>query len=206
MHVGTWTAHKDLRVFESVLPVKPVGFRRYVGLDFGESCGLAFCDLRPNQPVVEAKMYLDLLDLSIGTFDSSAIRFLRLDAFLEILAPDVLGFEDVKYTPSADLLIGKASPAAILARSARPTEFFGGLKYYVQTWAEQRSIPAKGWGIGEIKKHATGKGNASKAQMIEACNKLLGTTFDPKDEKSGADDMCDAAFALCMTVEHYRAA
>lgn len=204
MHVGVWTAHKDVVAFAGELPEKRVGFRRYVGLDFGESCGLAFCDVRPGEPITQTRVYLDLLDLTIGTFDSSAIRFLRLEQFLEVLNPDVIGFEDVKYTPPADMLVGKNSPAAILARSARPTEFFGGLKYFIVTWAERRGVPAKGWGIGEIKKHATGKGNASKAQMIIAGNNAFGTKFNPEDDKSGADDMIDAAFALCMTVEHYR--
>ena len=35
-------------------------------------------------------------------------------------------------------------------------------------WAETRGVPYQGVPVGTIKKHATGKGNASKAMMIEA--------------------------------------
>ncbi len=203
MHVGKWTAQKDVRVILDSLPPKPPEFKRYAGLDFGESCGLAICDLQPGQLIKDVTVYMELLDLTIGTFDSQAVRFLRLEGILDALQLDRLGFEDVKYTPSQDMFTGKVSVAQVLQRSARPTEFFGGLKYFVQAWAERNGIPAKGWGIGEIKKYGTGKGNAGKADMIKACNKLLGTNFDSEDDKSGVDDLADAGFILCMTAEHF---
>lgn len=204
---GKWTAHKNADGLKALLPRLRVDFKRAIGLDFGESCGLALCDFLPGQVIADVPVYLDLLDLTIGTFDSSALRFLRLESFLEVLNPGVIFFEDVRFSPSMDLLTGKPSVARILARAAPTTEFFGALKYYVQTWAERREIPCKGYGIGEIKKYATGKGNASKVEMVKACNTRLGTTFNPDDcEKTGADDMADAAFALTIGIEQYAAA
>ena len=207
MEVGKWTAHKTQAALLARLPVRKSDFRRYTALDFGESCGLAFCDMLPGQAIKDVPVYLDLLDLSIGTFASSGVRFLRLEAVLEAIDPSVLFFEDVKYTPSMDLLTGKPSVAKILARSAGTTEFFGALKHYAVTWAERNNIPCTGYGIGEIKKFATGKGNASKSDMIEACNKALGTKFDSKTyEQTGADDICDAAFCLMMGAQNYQPA
>lgn len=203
MITGNWTAQRDARVILDMLPPKRPNFQRYAGIDFGESCGLALADLEPGQLLKDVTVYMELIDLSIGTFDSQAVRFLRFERILECLSIDVLGYEDVKYTPSQDMFTGKVSVAQVLQRSARPTEFFGGLKYFTTTWAERNGIAAKGWGIGEIKKYATGKGNASKSDMIAACNKLLGTNFDPEDKTSGVDDLADSGFVLCMTAEHF---
>ncbi|WP_428544039.1 hypothetical protein [Profundibacter sp.] len=45
---------------------------------------------------------------------------------------------------------------------------YGGLMATLTAWAEMRGVPYQGVPVGTIKKHATGKGNASKAMMIEA--------------------------------------
>jgi len=205
MITGKFTPQKTPAAFAAALPPRARDHVRYAAFDFGESCGLAFCDLRPGEVIKDVTVYLDLLSLAIGAFDSTGLRFLRLEQFLDVLAPDVIGFENVKYTPPQDLFIGKLSPAAILARTATPTEFFGALKSFLVTYAERRGIPAKGYEIAEIKKYATGKGNASKVVMTAACNARLGTDFDAATcEQTGADDMADAAFALCLLVEQYR--
>ncbi|MBM3273404.1 hypothetical protein FJY94_09270, partial [Candidatus Kaiserbacteria bacterium] len=46
-------------------------------------------------------------------------------------------------------------------------------------WCEHHQIPYQGVPVGTIKKHATGKGNAGKAEMIAAA-KALG--FAPVDD------------------------
>ncbi|NGZ29223.1 MAG: crossover junction endodeoxyribonuclease RuvC [Magnetococcales bacterium] len=45
---------------------------------------------------------------------------------------------------------------------------YGGFLAHLTAWAEQREIPYQGVPVGTIKHHATGKGNASKAEVIEA--------------------------------------
>ncbi len=45
---------------------------------------------------------------------------------------------------------------------------YGGFLATLSAWAEKRSIPYQGVPVGTIKKHATGKGNAGKAQVIAA--------------------------------------
>jgi Holliday junction resolvasome RuvABC endonuclease subunit len=45
---------------------------------------------------------------------------------------------------------------------------YGGFLATLTAWCEHHSIPYQGVPVGTIKKHATGKGNASKEQMIAA--------------------------------------
>jgi Holliday junction resolvasome RuvABC endonuclease subunit len=45
---------------------------------------------------------------------------------------------------------------------------YGGLMASLTAWAELRGIPYEGVPVGTIKRHATGKGNASKEAMIAA--------------------------------------
>lgn len=45
---------------------------------------------------------------------------------------------------------------------------YGGLLAVLMMWAEHHRIPHHGVGVGQIKKHATGHGNAKKPAMIAA--------------------------------------
>ena len=45
---------------------------------------------------------------------------------------------------------------------------YGGFMAHLTAWCEHHQIPYQGVPVGTIKKHATGKGNASKDQMIGA--------------------------------------
>ncbi len=56
---------------------------------------------------------------------------------------------------------------------------YGGFLATLTAWCEHHQIPYQGVPVGTIKKHATGKGNASKDDMIAAA-KARG--FDPVDD------------------------
>lgn len=56
---------------------------------------------------------------------------------------------------------------------------YGGLMATLTAWAEMRGIPYQGVPVGTIKKHATGKGNASKEAMIAAMRER---GHDPVDD------------------------
>ena len=45
---------------------------------------------------------------------------------------------------------------------------YGGLMATLTTWCEHHNVPYQGIPVGTIKKHATGKGNAGKAEVIQA--------------------------------------
>ncbi|NOX72744.1 MAG: crossover junction endodeoxyribonuclease RuvC [Alphaproteobacteria bacterium] len=69
---------------------------------------------------------------------------------------------------------------------------YGGLMATLTAWAEMRGVPYQGVPVGTIKKHATGKGNASKAMMIEA---VSAKGFFPKDDNE-ADAIAILHWAL----------
>jgi Holliday junction resolvasome RuvABC endonuclease subunit len=76
---------------------------------------------------------------------------------------------------------------------------YGGLMATLTTWCEHHNVPYQGIPVGTIKKHATGKGNASKTEVIAAMRAkghpvtddneadalaLLGWAIDTQGEKA----------------------
>jgi len=202
---GKLALRKDPRVYAREIPKIPIAHVRIVGLDLGTATGIAFCDIVPGMPITNAKVVLGVWDLAVGPYDSGPLRHIRLKQFLSILQPDVIMYENVKYDPPAELIKSRGmGPGAIVARVATAAEFLGGLKTTVSTWAEERSIPAQGVAIAQIKKFATGRGNAGKEDMIKACNEQFGTTLPVEDyQRTGADNMADAAFVCFMGIQNY---
>ena len=56
---------------------------------------------------------------------------------------------------------------------------YGGFLATIQAFGERHEIPYIGFGVTEIKKHWTGKGNAKKESIVDMA-RLLG--FNPKDD------------------------
>ena len=193
---------RDPEVFAKSLQRKD-GRVRCVGLDLSTSTGVAIADFKPGEKPDGIQMLMGQWDLSLGTYDSGPLRFLRLKQFLSLSEPDLVMFEDVKNTAPQEML-NKYSVTALIARTATQTEFQGSLKAVLSTWCEEQGLPCHGLQINQIKKHATGKGNSGKPAMIKACNERFGTDFDPDDFKStGADNMADAAFVCEMGMIEY---
>jgi Holliday junction resolvasome RuvABC endonuclease subunit len=185
---------------------RPAKSNLVLGLDLGTNCGYAFTYMRDGQRLDPEKLAMNLgqFDLSAGPYDSGAIRFVRLRQFLSVMEPDLIAFEDVKYTPAEKP--NRFNAGAIVARAATACEWFGALKATVATWAEENGVPVASFPIGVIKKRATGKGNANKSDIIKACNALFGSDMDHKDyENAGYDNIADAAFVCLLTLEHYHA-
>lgn len=175
-----------------------------LGLDLGTNCGYSYCYVKQGELIVPEKLdiHIGQWDLSAGPYDSGALRFVRLRQFLSVLKPNLVAFEDVRYTPSEKLT--KFNMHAILARAATSCEFFGALKATVCGWAEENGVPSGSFPIGTIKRRATGKGNANKSDMIRACNEMFRTEFDPENyETAGFDNAADSAFVCLLALEHY---
>lgn len=174
-----------------------------LGLDLGTNCGYCFgLVYKEKEEVVILPEYMGQWDLSAGPYDSGAIRFVRLRRFLNEVKPDLVAYEDVKFTPSEALT--RFSAARVLARASTSAELIGAFRATVVTWCEEKDIPCTGIPIGTIKKRATGKGNASKELIIEACNKEFKTDFDIKDyATTGADNVSDAAWIVKVASEQY---
>lgn len=188
----------------AALPAPPGASRLVLGLDLATACGYAFarvtaaCALGPAL-VVPAQV--GQWDLSAGPYDSGAIRFARLRHFLTLLRPDLVVYEDVKVNPEG---ISCMHPRAALARAATAGEFIGALKATVATWCEEQGVPCTGYGIGVIKKRATGLGNANKEAMINTANAAFGLGLTVEGyEHTGADNVADAAWVLLLGLEEY---
>lgn len=70
---------------------------------------------------------------------------------------------------------------------------YGGFKAALTMFCEDNKIPYEGVAVGTIKKHITGKGNASKEQVIKAVQEL---GHNPKD-----DNEADAIALLYLAIE-----
>lgn len=191
---------KDPRQFIAALPKPAVPYVRYVGLDLASSCGVGICDVVGgcrNFTICGAQW-----DLSLSRYDTQSLRYLRLLSFLDAVAPNMICYEEVKFTAATPAPGKKIS--AIVARSVSGSDVVKGLAANLVTWAEQRSIPCEAVPIGTLKRYATGKGSAGKVDMINACNATFGTDLVAADyEKTGADNVADAIFLCSYGVEKY---
>ncbi len=69
---------------------------------------------------------------------------------------------------------------------------YGGFKAHLMAFCAKHDIPCKGFEVAEIKKHATGKGNAPKQAMIAAAR---ARGFSPADDNE-ADALAILHWAL----------
>ena len=89
-------------------------------------------------------------------FEGGGMRFLRFKRWLaELLTAsdhiNAVYFEEVRRHAGVDA-----------------AHAYGGFMGHLTAWCESHNIPYQGVPVGTIKKHATGKGNAGKDEMILA--------------------------------------
>jgi Holliday junction resolvasome RuvABC endonuclease subunit len=124
-------------------------------------------------------------DLSVRRDESGGMKFLRLVAKLG----------DVKFTAGIDLLVYEAARHAMPKMQGalvHQAEMQGVIKH----WCEERAILYRGYSPMEIKKHATGKGNAGKPEMVAAA-KVKWPGFN------GDDNEADAKWLLDLAMKEY---
>ena len=116
-------------------------------------------------------------------FEGGGMRYLRFEHWLgEIVSLagqlDAVYFEEVRRHCGVDA-----------------AHAYGGFLAHLTAWCERQQIPYQGVPIGTIKKFITGKGNASKDQVITAV-KALG--HNPTD-----DNEADALALLHCSLHHH---
>ena len=89
-------------------------------------------------------------------FEGGGMRFLRFKRWLTDIKQcnngiDQVVFEEVRRHVGVDA-----------------AHAYGGFMGQLTAWCEHHQIPYQGVPVGTIKKHATGKGNASKDEMVAA--------------------------------------
>ena len=179
---------KDPRVYQLHAKLPPPMHKRLTGLDLASSCGISFCDIIPGHPVTGATIVGGQWDLSLSNWDTNSLRLIRLKQFLSILEPDLLFYEEVKYVgQSAPPGANESTLTALVARAVSGAQVVHTMQAILITWAEERNIPCEAVPIGTLKKYATGRGNANKKEMIEACNEKFKTDLSFKyANQSGA--------------------
>jgi Holliday junction resolvasome RuvABC endonuclease subunit len=102
-----------------------------------------------------ASIFSGTMNFKPARFEGGGMRFLRFSRWLtELNAPQdfqAVYFEEVRRHAGTDA-----------------AHAYGGFLATLTAWCEHRQIPYAGIPVGQIKKHATNQGNASKADMIAA--------------------------------------
>ena len=123
--------------------------RTVLALDLGTTTGWA---LRSN----DHQIAHGFVSLRPQRFEGGGMRYLRFKRWLselKAMATEIhaVYFEEVRRHVGVDA-----------------AHVYGGLMATLTTWCEHHNIPYQGVPVGTIKKHATGKGNASKDEVIAA--------------------------------------
>ena len=116
-------------------------------------------------------------------FEGGGMRFLRFKRWLTELKTvadgiDALHFEEVRRHVSTDA-----------------AHAYGGFLATLTAWCEHHQIPYQGVPVGTIKKHATGKGNASKEEMVASAR--------ARGHAPADDNEADALALLHWAVHHH---
>ena len=114
-------------------------------------------------------------------FEGGGMRYLRFKRWLTDIKQcnasiDQVVFEEVRRHAGVDA-----------------AHAYGGFMGQLTAWCEHHQIPYQGVPVGTIKKHATGKGNASKDEMVAA---VRARGHSPAD-----DNEADAIALLYLAIE-----
>lgn len=119
-------------------------------------------------------------DLKIQRHEGEGIRWIRFRKFLDLVENvDLVAFEEVRHH------------AGVIAAHT-----YGAMVAIITAWAEANKVQYVSVPVGTVKKFATGKGNADKGQMIEACQEKLNI-------QTNDDNEADALWILEWAKENY---
>lgn len=133
---------------------------RILAIDPATKCGFAWSDdgrVLPHN--------VTMFDLKPKRHEGAGMRYLRFADKLREFRPARIYYEEVRRHMGTDA-----------------AHIYGGLISQIQVYAERLAVPFMAYPVGTIKKHATGRGNASKLDMIEAAKAKLGYTGNDDNE------------------------
>ncbi|MEG3640661.1 crossover junction endodeoxyribonuclease RuvC [Magnetococcus sp. PR-3] len=117
---------------------------------------------------------------SVGNVDSGSVAFKKLDRF------EGGGITFVRFRQWLTELKDQYRDLDMVVveqvrnhKGVDASHKYGGLLATVTAWCEHHQIPYTSVGVGQIKKHWTGKGNAGKEEMIAEAK---GRGFSPGDD------------------------
>lgn len=144
-----------------------------LALDLGTTTGWA---LRPR----DGRIAHGFVSFRPQRFEGGGMRYLRFKRWLTELKAtatdiDAVYFEEVRRHAGVDA-----------------AHVYGGLMATLTAWCEHHDIPYQGVPVGTIKKHATGKGNAGKDEMVAA----MRTHGHPVSDDNEADALALLHWAI----------
>lgn len=113
-------------------------------------------------------------DLSIRRDESAGMRLIRLQSKLNETAKDV----DLVVFEAARNCAPKMQGALVVQAE---------LQGIIKIWCETNGVNYRGYSPSELKKHATGKGNAGKAQMVAAAANKWPEKFNGASDDNEVD-------------------
>lgn len=129
-------------------------------------------------------------------FEGGGMRYLRFGRWLDELRNTVCRTGS---SPGIDALYFEEVRRHLGVDAAH---VYGGLLATLTAWCEYHQIPYQGVPVGTIKRHATGKGNASKAEVIAAIRSLGHPVTDDNEADALALLHCALAQAGAEAVKH----
>lgn len=120
-------------------------------------------------------------------FEGGGMRFLRFKRWLTDIKQCNDGFDQVVFEEVRRHIGVDAAHA------------YGGFMGQLTAWCEHHQIPYQGIPVGTIKKHATGKGNASKEEMVAS---VRARGHNPVDDNE-ADAIALLYLAQSMAAENH---
>lgn len=136
-----------------------------IGIDPGTHCGYAALYVDSRIPMAECH---GTWDLAGKRHDGSGMRYLRLRrelvALIRIARPAALAYEEVRR---------HAGTSA--------AHVYGGCVAVITSVCEELGVPYQSVPVGVVKRHATGKGNACKDDMMHAADERWRVALDSDD-------------------------
>lgn len=173
----------------SANPDHPDQKTNILALDLGTTTGWA---LRSAQgPIAHG-----FVSFKSQRFEGGGMRYLRFRRWLDDLRDTVCR---TGTSPGIDALYFEEVRRHLGVDAAH---VYGGLLATLTAWCEHHQIPYQGVPVGTIKRHATGRGNASKAEVIAAVRSLGHPVTDDNEADALALLHCVLAQAGAEVVNH----
>jgi crossover junction endodeoxyribonuclease RuvC len=147
--------------------------RNVLAFDLGSKCGWAF------SAEAGAPVHSGLLVTTPTRFESQGMRAIKfergINALLDTWRPAIVAFERIHRHTST--IAGQV---------------WGMYSSLLMKICDERDVPYEGYSVQEIKKHATGRGNANKELMIGAASRRW------PDQDILTDDVADALHIMAL--------
>ena len=127
-----------------------------LAIDLGTTTGWA---LRP----LDGEIAHGFVSFKSQRFEGGGMRYLRFRRWLTDMKATVAGTQGIGAVYFEEVRRHMGVDAA---------HVYGGLLATLTAWCEHHQIPYQGVPVGTIKRHATGKGNASKDEVVTAMRAL----------------------------------